>query len=327
MNTRPRVSLVICLYVVTERFYTDLARFLDLDYANYELIFATERDFVLDTDKVPAGLKYRVVKATKKPISLSEKRDVGIDAAEGEYVAFIDDDAYPHPQWLNKAMDIFEADQAVGAVGGPNITALDDPFWAQVGGAIYESALASGKAQFRFIPSPRRDVMELQGVNMIVRTSILRQLGGFHSHLSSGDDSKLCQDIRNLGMRVVYDPEVAVYHHRRPFAKQHLRQIRTMGTHRGYFVKIYPETLTPIYFMPMLLVLALAAGLVLSLFFKWIAVLVGLSLLIVLLAGFLSSVRRSGFVIACWVAVGILLTHITYGIYFLKGMLFTKMEK
>lgn len=50
--------------------------------------------------------------------NLSESRNLGIALAAGEIVAFIDDDAYPDPAWLDRLEEAF-ADPEVAAAGGP----------------------------------------------------------------------------------------------------------------------------------------------------------------------------------------------------------------
>lgn len=322
---RPRFSIIICLYVVTDRFFSDLAKFLLLQNnpSEYELIIVAEKGQELPTLPLP----YRQVEATIKPISLGEKRDLGIAVAQGEFCALIDDDAYPSPDWLNAAAKIFDSEPKVAAVGGPNLTAPDDPWLALVGGYIYESFLTSGAAQYRFLPCPRREVAELQGVNLIIRTSILKELGGFRSRLSSGDDTKVCRDIRALGYQIVYDPTVKVWHHRRPFPSGHLKQIRNMGRHRGFFVKAYPETLAPIYFLPTLFAITVIVGLILGLIWLPILTIVLALILAGYLVAFFANIARIGWRAAWLVGVGILLTHLVYGLAFVQGLLMKRIER
>ena len=49
--------------------------------------------------------------------NLSVSRNIGINMARGEYVVFIDDDAYPEPEWLDQMIAPFDSPY-VGAVGG-----------------------------------------------------------------------------------------------------------------------------------------------------------------------------------------------------------------
>lgn len=323
----PKFSIIICLYIVNKRFFDDLKKYLALKYKNFEIILVTEKKMKLVKSSLPPDLPIRIVVSPKEKISLGEKRDIGIRAAKGEIVAFIDDDAYPDPNWLTNALKVFESNKEITAVGGPNITAPDDPFWAKIGGYIYESYCTSGGAQFRFLPKERRFVAELQGVNLIIRKDILKKIGGFASRLYSGDDSKVCATIRAAGKKVLYDPKVVVYHHRRPFPFAHLRQVKTIGTHRGFFVKAYPQTLTPIYFLPTILTLGFITGLALSLFFENIRIIFIILFIFFYLLGFLSVLRRAGALRSIIVAMGIILTHLIYGIFFIYGLTLKEIER
>ena len=51
---------------------------------------------------------------------LSVSRNIGIAAAAGDIVGFIDDDAVPHPDWLDRILAPYR-DPRVGAVGGHTV--------------------------------------------------------------------------------------------------------------------------------------------------------------------------------------------------------------
>lgn len=319
----PLFSIIICLYRVTDQFFIDLKKYKKLKYPHYEIVIVTEKESDISDKKLP----WKIVKAKKNGISLGEKRDLGIQASKGSFCAFIDDDAYPDPQWLTNAFNIFREHPPIAAVGGPNVTPEEDSYWAKIGGFIYSSYLTSGEAQFRFIPKKRRFIGELQGVNLIIRKNVLKKLGGFRSKLSSGDDSKVCSDILKLGYQVLYDPEVKVFHHRRAFPVAHLKQIRNMGTHRGFFVKAFPDTLSPMYFLPSFLTVGLLIGIVSACILPVIRIPFLFVFLCFFLLAFLSEVRKIGVISAIVVAVGIMITHIVYGISFLKGLTLKSIEK
>ncbi|HWA52008.1 MAG TPA: sugar nucleotide-binding protein [Patescibacteria group bacterium] len=317
-ENEPKVTIIICLYIVNDRFFKDLRKFKKLKYKNFELIVVADKP--VEIPKL--GFPTRVVLTGKERTGVGEKRDAALSMAKGDIIAYIDDDAYPYPEWLANAVLDFKHPR-VGAVGGPNITPNEDSFWAKIGGYIYESYLMSGGAQYRFIPTKKQTVNELQGVNLIIRKDILKKIGGFSTKLFSGDDTKVCYSIRLLGYDVLYDPDVKVHHHRREFPIKHLRQVRTMGTHRGYFVKEYTETsLHPIYFLPSLFAifyfLLLILGFLNSTFFIfWI-----LCNLVFLSLGVLSLYKRVGITNSVISSFGILITHLTYGFFFLKGLIF-----
>ena len=254
----------------------------------------------------------------------AEKRNAGIAAATGDVVAFLDDDASPQPQWLAQACRHFTLED-VGAVGGPAVTPPNDPHMAQLGGETYASPIVSGSARFRYYPERIRDVDDIPSCNLLVRTSVLRRIGGFNTRYWPGEDTILCLDIARLGLRQVYDPFAIVHHHRRPLFLPHLRQIGRYAMHRGFFCRVFPQTsLRFSYFVPSLFVLGVVAG---------AAVSAAIPVLRPFYIGAITAYLAITFAFAFrkrpldWLVLwlGIMLTHVWYGIRFIQGLLFGRM--
>lgn len=325
MSKKVTFSIIVCLYKTSDRFYTDLARYKNLTYKNFEIILVAEKDEKLNTEKLNTlSLPIKIIKAEKPKISLGEKRDIGFKSAIGEFCAYTDDDAYPDKDWLTNTLRVFHKYSGVGAVGGPNITPKNDSFWAKIGGYIYESYLTSAGAQYRFVPKKKGEVREIQGVNMIIPKKILEELGGFRFSLNSGDDDKICMDLRKKGYKIIYDPEVTVYHHRREFPIGHLKQVKEMGTHRGFFLKAFPKTFGPIYFYPPTMVISSLILIIISFFFVELRFVLLVLFSIYFFLCYISATKRTGIISSLIVAVGIMLTHFTYGTFFLKGLMIRK---
>ena len=259
-------------------------------------------------------------------VSPAVKRDLAIKTARGEILAFLDDDAYPLKDWLAQALKNF-ADEDVAAVGGPAVTPAQDSLMRKASGFVYSSPLVSGKFVYRYVPGKRREVDDYPSCNFLVRKDVMSRLGGFNTEFWPGEDTKLCLDItKKLGLKIIYDPRVMVYHHRRPLFLGHLKQIANYALHRGYFVKVFPETSRrPSYFVPTVFLLCVVFGAVLSFFVNALrpVYLSALSLYlgIVMIYGFSKGLR---FVLP--VFLGVIATHFTYGFYFLKGLLAQKLK-
>lgn len=239
----------------------------------------------------------------------AEKRNQGLEQAKGEIVAFIDDDAYPAEDWLEKALKRFE-DKSIGAVGGPGVTPPGESRRARLSGRVYENLLVSGNYRYRYLPlGGVREIDDYPSCNLFVRKALLDKIGGYRTDFWPGEDTLLCKDLVDLGAKLVYDPKVLVYHHRRPLFAPHLRQLARYAFHRGYFVKRYPSnSLKLSYFVPT----AFALGL-LAMPFLWPAYALYLIVLIV------STASKSP---PDWLltALGIFVSHLTYGVKFAQGL-------
>ncbi len=276
----------------------------------------------------------------------SDKRNAGIKAAaDADVVAFLDDDARPLPGWLGHALPYF-SDPDVGAVGGPAVTPPEDEFAAQASGRVYASPLVSGAYRRRYVPGLVCTERDLPSCNLLVRTALLREIGGFDTAHWPGEDTILCLEISRR-KRLVYDPRVIVAHHRRPLFGPHLRQVSRYARHRGYFAKRFPETsCKPAYFAPSLLLLgtigealcaaawalfrtggfgcasgdAVRACALYELVLRGPAA-VGAAVLALYLAVTLAASFSKKPHVWCWTFAGTVATHYAYGWNFLRGLL------
>jgi len=293
---------------------------LELDHSDYEII-------LLPDEK--SKWKHKKIKVIPTgPVPPSEKRDIAAKHAKGEILAFIDDDAYPRKDWLKNAEKYFK-DKDVGAIGGPGVTPESDDLFQKASGFILSSRLgASPGMDYRYIPKKKREVDDYPTCNLIVRKSVFKKVGGFDTEYWPGEDSKFCLDLtKKLKKKIIYTPDVVVYHHRKPLFKKHLRQIRSYGIHRGHFAKKFPETsLRPVYFLPTLFVLGIIFGW-LSVFihpFLFYSYLFVICLYLIMV--FLTSLKTKKPRMIVLVFLGIIATHVWYGIGFLRGLLSKESE-
>lgn len=322
-NSLPRVSIVVPLKAVNKNLMECLEYCMRLDYSDYEVIVLPDND---DSGKLRDYPKVRVIPTG--PVGPSYKRDIALQHMTGSIVAFIDDDVYPTRGWLRAVVKHFE-DKSVAAVGGPAVTPDSDSLLQKASGLVYESKMGGGAYTYRYIPEKQRDVDDYPSCNLIVRRSVMDELGGFDTHYWPGEDTKLCLDItKKIKGRIVYDPKVLVYHHRRELYMPHLKQVWSYAVHRGFFVKKFPETsLRLSYFLPSIFVLGLVLGPVLFLFIPQMAPPYLLSVSAYLLLALISAFRVSDIQLTLLVFSGIILTHITYGIGFIKGLFSGELEK
>ena len=321
----PSVAIIIPVKRFNENLRQSIERCLRLDYPAFEIIVLPDEAF--------GEFKGNIKMIATGPMGPAEKRDLALAHSQAEVFAFLDDDAYPEPQWLRNAMRHFR-DDVVAAVGGPAVTPPESPLRALASGHVYASALASGRYTYRYVPGSRvMEVDDYPSCNFLVRRTVFAELGGFDSTFYPGEDTKLCRDItRRLGKKIMYDPEVLVYHHRRLLGVAHMRQVANYGRHRGYFVRCGQETSRkPAYFVPSLFVLALTGGAVSALVwpgFRPVYAAGMLAYALTVLCGAVAQLRgerhiSAGRKIALTVLIagGIFLTHVTYGLFFIRGLL------
>ncbi len=116
------VSVVIPTYKRSEMLTRAIQSILNQSYYNTEIIVVDDNEpndeFSLATQAKLKEIKDARVRyiQQEKHINGSAARNVGIDAAAGEYIAFLDDDDVWYPDKLEKQMKIFSASPEVGLV-------------------------------------------------------------------------------------------------------------------------------------------------------------------------------------------------------------------
>ncbi len=310
----PLASIVIAYPAETDYLRQALAGIAAQTYPHYEVILLPDEP---GGHPWPANIR-EIPTGRLRP---AEKRNIGIREARGNIVAFLDDDAAPAPDWLDRALVYFTIPGVV-AVGGPGVTPPDDPFLAQMSGLVYACPLVSGSARHRYEPERVLEVDDFPSCNLFVTTAALRQAGGFRTDYWPGEDTLLCLDlVHTHGGRILYEPRALVYHHRRKLFLPHLRQVGRYGFHRGLFARRFPRNSHRVaYWLPSLFVLGLTAGPALVVLHPWLRTTwlatVGAYLGLTFLYAFHRHLRT-------WLIVwlGIMATHLVYGVRFLQGFL------
>lgn len=316
----PKVSIIIPLYVKTLYFYETIEKCLELDYPNFEILIGVdqEMDFLFKDKRI------RVLKTDELRTGPAEKRDIGVERSKGEILAFLDDDSYPEKNWLKKSLEIME-EEDVSCVCGPGVTPPADTLTQQITGAVISSKLGSGPYFYRFTKGSPRYVDDYPAYNLICKKNELKKVGGWGTKFYGGEDTALCLKLIKAGIKILYHPDIVVYHHRRSFPVGYMRQVGNVGKHRGYFVKKYPQTSMRIsYFGPALFTIAVALFAILSLisfdifFLSFAAFLFWYGFILIYEA------KKNSLMINLTLPFAHVINYLTYGYNFIIGLIFTR---
>jgi glycosyltransferase involved in cell wall biosynthesis len=214
----------------------------ELDYPTFEVVVVNGPS-TDNTAQVLADWQGRIKIGHCNVANLSVSRNIGIQMAEGDVVAFLDDDAIPHPQWLSRIAGHY-VDDDVGAVGGFTIDNTGVAFQARktlcdrFGNAYFPHDYVDERG-FMFPGSPMYP--SLLGTNSSFRLRALRAIGGFDKVFAYFlDETDVCLRLTDRGYKVLYEPDAIIYHQ---FAPSHIR-----GTNR-LPKTLYPSAVSKAYFI------------------------------------------------------------------------------
>jgi GT2 family glycosyltransferase len=226
----PRFSVVVCSYNGSRTMNSCLRNLMALDYPDFEVIVVDDGS-TDSTDSIAA--KYPVHLISSENRGLSFARNLGLEAASGDLVAYVDDDAYPDPHWLRYLAVAFRNGECAG-VGGPNIVPLED-------GLIAQCVARSPGGPIHVLISDR-EAEHIPGCNMAFRRSALLSVGGFDPQFwIAGDDVDVCWRLQAAGWKLGFHPAALVWHHRRNSVRAYWRQQRNYGRAEALLERKWPE--------------------------------------------------------------------------------------
>lgn len=163
-------------------------------------------------------------------INLASSRNIAIRHAAGRYIAFIDDDAVPEPDWLTLILDRMEAEDDIAATGGfirssDGIAFQDKYVFAD---AFGRGVKCDNPDYLAFDPAFENHYPSLTGTNVVFRLETLRSIGGFDEVFAYFlDETDVNKRMHDAGLRSVVLPDAEVHH---KFAESHLRNEQRVAT-------------------------------------------------------------------------------------------------
>lgn len=302
-------SIIVIARRINDYIRAALPHLNDQDYPPCEILIVSEAQ---ETECFP---NTRII--TSGRASPAKARNIGAREAKGDILAFIDDDAYPSRNWLETARRDFE-DETLGAVGGPSLVPPGATFFQKVSNKVFE--LSSGKTGHRYGRGRKREIDDWPTCNFFVRKVLFDRAGGFDEQYWGGEDTRFCYALIRCGAKLLYDPDLIVYHHPRKTLGQHMRQTYFWGLWRGFMIKHLPQSRQVVFILPSLWVSWLVFGGIAACFLPLFRAAFCISLLVYGISLIILSFRSKRLAMALAVAGVMSLSHIAYGVGFLRGL-------
>ena len=231
LNHHPKVSVVVASYNGGRTLKACLDSLVRLNYPDYEVILVD--DGSTDATREIAALYKTVRYIHQTNHGLSVARNTGINASEGEIVAFTDSDCRADEDWLYYLVGDLLTSRFTG-IGGHNFLPPED---SPVAAAVLVSP--GGPAHVMLTD---RLAEHIPGCNMAFYKWALDEIGGFDRiFMKAGDDVDVCWRLQQRGYRIGFNPAGFVWHYRRSTVKAYLKQQRGYGEAEALLVRKHPE--------------------------------------------------------------------------------------
>lgn len=226
----PRISVIVCSHNGARTLRDCCEGLLELDYPDFEVVVVDDGSTDA-TASIAREYGFRVISTENG--GLSRARNLGMKAATGGIVAYIDDDTRPDPHWLKYLAAAFE-NSSHSAIGGPNIAPTDDGMVAEC------VANAPGNPVHVLLSDEQAE--HLPGCNLAIRKSCLQAIGGFDPQFRvAGDDVDVCWRLQQKGWTLGFNPAAVVWHHRRNSIRAYWKQQRGYGRAEALLENKWPE--------------------------------------------------------------------------------------
>lgn len=216
--TPPPISVVLCAYTL-ERIELLAAAIESLGAqtaAPHEIVLVIDHSPELEAESRRRWPQAKIV-ANAEQQGLSGARNTGLAESSGAVVAFLDDDAVPAPDWIERLGAAYADARVLGAGGTVRPDwAAGRPRWFPPEFDWVVGCTHSG------MPQETEAVRNLVGANMSFRREALVEAGGFRHELgrvgkipAGCEETDLCIRIgqRHPEAEILYDPAAVVDHH------------------------------------------------------------------------------------------------------------------
>jgi len=215
------ISVVIPSYNSEKTINKCIDSLLSQSYrGDYEIIVV---DSSIDRTPQIVSTSYPHVKLIhlEKKTDPGSARNVGIEKAEGDVIAFIDSDCAASEDWLDK------------------IDTAHSSSYQVVGGSISNGnnkdgliAWAGYLSEFReFITAQsKREVTHIPTCNISYKKNIFQKYGLFQGEYYPQEDLMFNYNLTQHGTKILFDPTIRVYHHHRTKLKDYLSHQKKIGT-------------------------------------------------------------------------------------------------
>jgi GT2 family glycosyltransferase len=226
-NNPPLVSIVIVSFNEIDQIGECLSALFSQTYSNYEVIVYDNASCDGTPEYIEQNFpQVKLIKGTEN-LGFGGANNRASEQAKGQYLAFVNDDAYVTPNWLVALVKLLEMDTTVGCAGAELLCAEKEKRNIVLchGNDIHLSGIAYLKNNGQIAkPAGPIEAGSISGAAFVIKRELFLEIGGFESDFFLYyEDTDLSLRLRLMGKRCVIVPGSVVYHNSEPrFGSQKL---------------------------------------------------------------------------------------------------------
>lgn len=266
MVSSKKVSVIVCTHNACDDLKECLESLENQDYDEKEIIVVDDASKD-GTSKFLQDFKSRtkietIIVTNEGNLGVAGSRNVGIQCARGEIIAFTDADCIADRSWVSELVRGYDHG-GVKAAGGSIFDKRISNIWQ-----------LSDKGH-DFVASAEGYVSYIQGCNMSFDAKVLRKFM-FNDEIKYGyEEALLCDHLINEGYNIYYRPQAVVHHKRRNDLGSLLRRKYLLGLssvwyrkkqNKFFMFKRHLVLLAALFCLPFLIIHKLSLFVFLSLF-------------------------------------------------------------
>jgi len=227
---------------------------------NWQLILVANGEVVSDEVKKLANEiceDVHIVDIEQKVLA-GEARNIGLEYVKGEWVFFLDDDAYLIGNYFDHLVPLLTK-EGIDVIGGPDAPAKNMNSWSEALAIALASPFCTGKTFLRHSSQGKMLKVAteetLTSCNLWVRTHWLKEIK-FPENYKRAEENVLLVQLKNAGAHLYHHPLMKVAHFRRKSLLELIRPIFDSGFFRSKLMREFKTAGSSTFWLPSIFVLS-----------------------------------------------------------------------